>query len=218
MGFVLIQYNKSDLSSLTSSFEHITMIMIMVPHFTYASTHCTVRVGATVWPASMVLIKFLEHLVNSKHGNEKDRTTTILWNNHETETPSLNICDLGAGTGVTSIAAAMLFHRSTVVCTDGDENVVELCRANIENAATGTKRCAAASDGNVNGNDNENESNDSVDAGNATSTSTCSKRYMIGNNDSSVEVMKYWWGNKDDEARVLEKASPPFDIVLVSGK
>lgn len=74
----------------------------------------TYGTGATVWPAAIVLMKYLEknpELIKNK-----------------------NIVDLGAGTGVTSVASAILGAK-TVICTDGEENVVELARENINHAS-----------------------------------------------------------------------------------
>lgn len=86
----------------------------------------TYGTGATVWPASMVLLKYLEHMVTKNDGK--------MWNFvGKTRGDSLNIGDLGAGTGVTSIAAAMLFEKSFVICTDGCEKVVGLAKENIGN-------------------------------------------------------------------------------------
>jgi len=87
----------------------------------------TYGTGATVWPASMVLLKFLEHLVVTNDCRIWDLVG-------KTKGDQLNIGDLGAGTGVTSIAAAMLFQNSFVICTDGCEKVVGLSKENIANA------------------------------------------------------------------------------------
>mmetsp|Transcript_9378 Transcript_9378/g.16987 ORF Transcript_9378/g.16987 Transcript_9378/m.16987 type:complete len:302 (-) Transcript_9378:128-1033(-) len=69
--------------------------------------------GATVWPAAVVLIKYLE------------KCPQIL--RHKT------VADLGSGTGVTSIAAAHL-GASLVVCTDGCDPVVDLAKSNVAHA------------------------------------------------------------------------------------
>lgn len=87
----------------------------------------TYGTGATVWPASMVLLKYLEHLVV----NNDCRIWDLVG---KTKGDPLNIGDLGAGTGVTSIAAALLFQNSFVICTDGCEKVVGLSKENITNA------------------------------------------------------------------------------------
>ena len=74
----------------------------------------TYGTGATVWPASIVLIKYLEKnpwLVVKK-----------------------SVVDLGAGTGVTSIAAAVLGCQH-VVCTDGTASVVRLAEDNVTHNA-----------------------------------------------------------------------------------
>jgi predicted nicotinamide N-methyase len=74
----------------------------------------TYGTGATVWPASLVLIKYLEknpHLLQEK-----------------------SVIDLGSGTGVTSIAAAVL-QSAHVVCTDGTDSVVQLAQDNVTHNA-----------------------------------------------------------------------------------
>jgi len=75
-------------------------------------THGT---GATVWPASIVLLKYLEL--------------------HSDKVKGKNVIDLGSGTGITSMAAAILGAKR-VVCTDGVENVVKLAQQNISKAYT----------------------------------------------------------------------------------
>jgi len=66
--------------------------------------------GASVWPASIVLMKYLEKK-NSFQGK------TIL--------------DLGAGTGIMSIGMSVL-GAEFIVSTDGSQRVVELAQENIE--------------------------------------------------------------------------------------
>ena len=72
----------------------------------------TYGTGATVWPASMVLLKYLE-----KHA------CSLLEKKH--------VVDLGSGTGVTSFAAALL-GASHVICTDGEPPVVQLAKDNLQ--------------------------------------------------------------------------------------
>jgi predicted nicotinamide N-methyase len=74
----------------------------------------TYGTGATVWPAAVVLVKYLEknpELVEKK-----------------------KVVDLGSGTGVTSVAAAVL-GASHVICTDGEVNVVKLAFSNVNHSA-----------------------------------------------------------------------------------
>jgi predicted nicotinamide N-methyase len=71
--------------------------------------------GATVWPASLVLCHYL-----AKHRHNLVRNKRMI--------------DLGTGTGVTSIAAAMLGAKH-IVATDGMASVVELAKANIQSAS-----------------------------------------------------------------------------------
>jgi predicted nicotinamide N-methyase len=73
----------------------------------------TYGTGATVWPASMVLLKYLER--------------------HPDIVANKTVVDLGGGTGVTSIAASLLGAKN-VVCTDGIEAVVRLAEQNIIDA------------------------------------------------------------------------------------
>jgi predicted nicotinamide N-methyase len=74
----------------------------------------TYGTGATVWPAAVVMIKYLERHSESILKGKK-------------------VIDLGSGTGVTSIAAAVLGAQH-VICTDGEPRVVQLARDNIERA------------------------------------------------------------------------------------
>ena len=73
----------------------------------------TYGTGATVWPASVVLIKYLE----------KNASAVLT---------DKTVVELGAGTGVASIAAAYL-GASRVVCTDGVDSVVRLAAENVRN-------------------------------------------------------------------------------------
>lgn len=75
----------------------------------------TYGTGATVWPAALVLVKYME-----KHRQSLMEGKFVV--------------DLGSGTGVTSTAAAIL-GASHVICTDGQENVVKLASENISSAA-----------------------------------------------------------------------------------
>jgi len=77
----------------------------------------TYGTGATVWPASMVLTKYLEKTLCRGERNKR-------------------VVDLGAGTGVTSIAAALLLSSSSIVCTDGCDMVVQLAKKNVERLAS----------------------------------------------------------------------------------
>ena len=131
--------------------------------------------GATVWPASMVLLKFLE-----RHATRLVR--------------GKRVADLGAGTGVTSIAAAHLGAKE-VVCTDGEPNVVRLSCDNIQDAS------------------DEQESSYThtsiKEATNETSTET-EKVQTFRINNVPVHVQKYWWGSG------TLHGGNSFDLVIVS--
>ncbi len=103
----------------------------------------TYGTGATVWPASIVLLKYLEHISSSEQSNEN-----LFRNNNGNR--RVTIADLGSGTGVTSIAAAFYLgmdesrihepcpdgdEKSLIVCTDGIDSVVELAKENIAKVA-----------------------------------------------------------------------------------
>ena len=75
----------------------------------------TYGTGATVWPAAMVLIKYLER--------------------HPELVQGRCVADLGAGTGLTSLAAAVL-GASKVYCTDGEASVVRLAQDNVERCSS----------------------------------------------------------------------------------
>ena len=85
----------------------------------------TYGTGATVWPASIVLVKYLQHLEEQQK-----------------QPPTLSPCcvrgrrilELGGGTGVATSAAALL-GASYCVCTDGEDSVVQLARDNIRQTA-----------------------------------------------------------------------------------
>eukprot|EP00934_Nitzschia_sp_Nitz4_P001976 Nitzschia sp. Nitz4//scaffold139_size61406//15313//16182//NITZ4_006450-RA/size61406-processed-gene-0.51-mRNA-1//1//CDS//3329535822//1976//frame0 len=106
----------------------------------------TYGTGATVWPAAVVLIKYFER--------------------HPDWLKGQRIVDLGSGTGITSLAAAIL-GASHVVCTDGEESVVQLARDNIAAMAEETKESVS-------------------DTNNTTTTwfyHTC-----------PIQAQFYWWG------------------------
>ena len=121
----------------------------------------TYGTGATVWPASMVLLKYMEALAGRREegcdDKNNDGSRPFLW-------PLLRgrgtVADLGAGTAITSVAAAAL-GASLVVCTDGCDAVVELARDNVRRALGDLRRGAAnekkgrASRWDRNGNGNE---------------------------------------------------------------
>jgi predicted nicotinamide N-methyase len=75
--------------------------------------------GATVWPGSMVLLKYLEKLAHDPQQQNVLQGKVI--------------ADLGSGTAITSLASALLGAR-LVFCTDGCDPVVDLARQNIHNA------------------------------------------------------------------------------------
>jgi len=82
---------------------------------------CDLGTGATVWPGSIVLLKYLEKLAHDPQ--------------EENVLEGKAVVDLGCGTAVTSIAAALL-GANFVVCTDGCDPVLALARQNIQDAVS----------------------------------------------------------------------------------
>jgi predicted nicotinamide N-methyase len=111
----------------------------------------TYGTGATVWPAAMVMIKYLER-------------------HRESLVKGKKVIDLGSGTGVTSIAAAILGAKH-VICTDGEPRVVDLARDNIERAS---------------------QQLDGIDPPVSSSSSSSTTTTTIA--DCPVDVQTYWWG------------------------
>ena len=93
--------------------------------------------GACIWPASIVLLKYFErnphllHPTNTHSTNNSDHKSSLSSTNN-----MMTILDLGAGTGITSIATALLsdslgLGETKVICTDGVSTVVELAKSNM---------------------------------------------------------------------------------------
>lgn len=200
----------------------------------------TFGTGATVWPASLVLVKYLEHLVLS-HARQELQSQSSLRElfcgpNHDVNSYTdidrrITIADLGSGTGVTSIAIAFLlgFLHSNgnnecnesqgpfIVCTDGVDSVVDLASENVENTI---KDLVTVKENSV---ETEKLIHDSV--GKTTNMSKSISRdkiYEIG--QSQIKVRKYLWGDgtmleelkfmKDDNGISIDHHR--FDIILVS--
>jgi len=80
---------------------------------------CEFGTGATVWPGSIVLMKYLERMAH-----DPSRINVLM---------GKTVADLGSGTAITSIASALL-GADVVVSTDGCDPVVELACRNIHDA------------------------------------------------------------------------------------
>ena len=98
--------------------------------------------------------------------------------------------------GVTSIAAALLFPKSVVICTDGCDPVVQLAE---ENCSIVSKRLRS----------------------NANSTTSENENVLHRIHNSSIKVSKYWWGDGTilqelQKVKGDKEADASFDILLVS--
>ena len=132
----------------------------------------TYGTGATVWPAAIVLIKYLEYSCSV--------TRTLSMSGR-------HVIDLGTGTGVTSIAAALL-GASSVTCTDGEETVVQLAKDNIWHATSELQNQTSTS-----------SKNQLTSEGVRDEESSASNQYPVIStiNGCKVRVGKYWWGSDD---------------------
>jgi predicted nicotinamide N-methyase len=170
----------------------------------------TYGTGATVWPASIVLIKYLQR-----------HASTLI--------QDMYMIDLGAGTAITTIAAAILGAKH-IVCTDGEMSVVQLAQRNIGRTATewqqplsdepvrhttiDTPRTDKGRD------DFDDDDDDDVDHQVTVTTETLpSPVTYIGN--CSIETQRYWWGTPGMiQSQVMieqnDDAQYHFDIILVS--
>ena len=138
--------------------------------------------GNTVWPGSIVLLKYMERLA------------------HTDDNPILgkNVIDLGAGTAITTIAAAFI-GANAVICTDGCDHVVPLAASNIQ--------CALQE---MNGQiDHLSHRCDDIEY-------DCSQRHEFDINKSKVIVRKYLWGDGTSPEELFDGKSnqSQIDIIL----
>ena len=159
--------------------------------------------GATVWPSSMVLIKYLE-LLTSKYPNYFKGKSVI---------------DLGAGTCISPLACALLGAR-LVVATDGNDHCGELAASIVDTACSeledivGSTSTASGGDGDggrAEGVEARQDGGDVITPSTRTSAGTGAR--FIGRGE--VRVRKYWWG-KDDLSILEETEQNPYDIILCS--
>lgn len=80
--------------------------LILKPFSLPSSTH-TVQTATSVWDCSLVLAKLLEHIAASPSHSLHARMTS-----------NANYLEVGSGTGMLSIAAALAFPHAHIVATD----------------------------------------------------------------------------------------------------
>lgn len=159
----------------------------------------TYGTGATVWPASMVLLKYLERL--SLHSNKNSSSS------NSSQSPIIagrRVFELGAGTGVATIAAAVL-GASYCLCTDGEPPVVRLARDNVAAAALELNHGDGdgdETDSNTHKKASTSDDDRDTDTDNTTTIRNC-----------PVAVQKYRWGT--DTHQLLQRHGP-CDVILVS--
>jgi len=99
------------------------------------TTNRKYETGNTVWPGSIVLLKYLEklahcHLLDDDGSKIHNETQNI---NQSDSFIGKAVADLGSGTSITTLASALL-GADLVVCTDGDDHVVSLAASNVKDA------------------------------------------------------------------------------------
>jgi SAM-dependent methyltransferase len=152
----------------------------------------TYGTGATVWPASLVLVKYLE-----RHAK------TLLKNKI--------VVDLGAGTGITSIAAAWLGAKR-VICTDGEAPVVQLARDNIAQVVLDAAPKVAAVTTTTTSSD-DTEQSVGEDARTKAAGTTSHNSFVL--NGCPIETQEYWWGTGTINGMNEDKDKDDL-VVLVS--
>ena len=169
---------------------------------------CKFGTGATVWPGSIVLLKYLEKMA---HSNNPQGQQSIL--------QGKTVADLGSGTAITSVASALLGAR-LVVCTDGCDPVVELARRNIHEAVS-----MLDEDSDKEAQQKHNSGDYHNHTAEDTNNTHCTFR------GCEMIAQKYLWGegmklddiyddcnsdcNKDEtEQEVVQSKSKHFDIIL----
>ncbi len=201
-----IQYNETNKTNDNDNATGVKLNkkILQIKQVQRGEIENTYGTGATVWPASVVLVKYLEHIFlkqQSEGGNHSRKVT---------------IADLGSGTGVTSIATAFYLgmlnscHEnldvgSFIVCTDGSDSVVELARENIEKTIQNVS--------------SQGMKFDNIDPS-IIIENHHDKVYSIG--QSQIKVRKYLWGDGTllSELKTMndskEGTDKYFDFVLVS--
>ena len=198
---------------LNSNVDSESSVNVEIKQVQRGEIENTYGTGATVWPASVVLVKYLEHIsVCRKQSNEycvfkKEMNGGLR--------RRITVADLGSGTGITSIAAAFYLGRRNddinnddsnplVLCTDGCDLVVVLAKENIANTAKKFQ----------NGH-NSLSSNQEID-----------DRDTFQLWQSQVKVRKYLWGDGSLSKELITNSTSDttmegeddlyFDVILVA--
>lgn len=147
----------------------------------------TYGTGATVWPAAVVLTKYLERIQNQEiTENINNKDDKGICDDSQITICGRHVIDLGGGTGVTSIAAALLGAKS-VVCTDGEESVVRLARENIRHASQQLSQSSSLTDTPLQDTEKESTSNSSE-------SDDGIKHSVVTIDGCPISAQKYWWG------------------------
>jgi ribosomal protein L11 methylase PrmA len=170
-----IVHNNNNNNNNSNKSQNVSFTVQQVQRGEVEGTYGT---GATVWPAAMVLLKYLEQQPKILQGKR--------------------VVDLGSGTGVTSIAAAWLGAQH-VICTDGQDNVVQLAKDNVRHVVdnlSAKKKKKTATTTNQDGTDPTNSHSDKEqDEGKDHDTNNNDKDDTFVLNHCPIVIKKYWWGD-----------------------
>lgn len=228
--------NNSNCSTANTTASSMATTTLQIKQVQRGEIENTFGTGATVWPASVVLVKYLEHLVlsHSRQERQESQSQSPLLDLFCVQNDDLNridnkcrisIADLGSGTGVTSIALAFLLGFSHpnecnnsvgpfIVCTDGIDSVVDLARENVENTI---KDLVPLKESSVTKEKMTNNESVVKTTCASESESSSDKIYKIG--QSQIKVRKYLWGDGTMLKELKSKNDDNghrFDIILVS--
>ena len=208
---VLQQYAVSDGDEECRSIQQESAIRIRRRNFSVhqvqrGEVEGTYGTGATVWPAAVVLIKYLERRQNGDIiGNTSEKDNGDICDDSKITLRGRHVIDLGGGTGIASIAAALL-GATSVVCTDGAESVVRLAHDNIRHASHQLSQSFCPTDTPLHDTVEELKSNtpegDHGETRTALTIDVC-----------PIRAQKYWWG--EDTPRDLLSGTNHNGLVIL---
>ena len=204
-----VSKSKEDIDSTTSTQQQNNSRRLRRRNFSVhqvqrGEVEGTYGTGATIWPAALVLIKYLERNTNYGGSSRNGTDTDIDDSAAATAAVTLrgrHVIDLGSGTGVTSIAAALL-GATSVVCTDGEESVVRLARNNIQRASHQLS--------------NPSLSDVEEEISMSTMTDHDDSDDIVTIDDCPVWAQKYWWGDETSRSLLSSSTEDSGLVILVA--
>ena len=125
---------QSQIQTNNKSIQIITVSQGTTGNSNNRSVTTTGRTGVAVWNSCLLLTRMLDALnVSQSQSQSQSQTMNLLNNNNDHNNALFRnrvVLELGAGTGLASIAAYKMGAKR-VIATDGNEEVVDLARRNI---------------------------------------------------------------------------------------